>query len=113
MGYNVRYSPEFLNDLDDIADYIAVEYGADAAERITNGIVDAADILAEYPESGQKVFLPNGIDSGYRFVMYGNYLAVYRFQFNEAYVVRAVRTRQDYMRVLFPWLKKDREFGEE
>lgn len=109
MGYNDHYSPEFQNDLDNIADYIVSEFcDPDAAERITNGILNATEILAEYPESGRKVFFPNAMDSGYRFVVYRDYVAVYRFEWNEVYVVRAVNTRQDYMRELFPWLKNDR-----
>ena len=109
MHCNVHYSPEFLNDLDEIADYIVSEFcDPAAAERITNGIVDATEILEEYPESGRKVFLPNGMDSGYRFVVYREYVAVYRFERNEVFVARAINTRQDYMRILFPWLKNDR-----
>ncbi len=114
MRYNVHYSPEFLNDLDNIADYNVSEFcDPAAAERITNGIVDATVILEEYPESGRKVFLPNGMDSGYRFVVYRDYVAVYRFEWNEVYVARAVNVRQEYMRILFPWLKPDRSDDED
>ena len=108
MRYNVHYSPEFQNDLDNIADYIVSEFcDPVAAERITNGIVDATEMLEEYPESGRKVFLPNGMDSGYRFVVYRDYVAFYRFEWNEVYVARAINTRQDYMRILFPWLRNN------
>ena len=41
MQYRVDYSPEFLRDLDEIWMYIFEEYqNPDAAERITDGIVD-------------------------------------------------------------------------
>ena len=107
MRYNVRYSPEFLNDLLQIGDYIESQFcDPAAADRITSGIMDTTERLAEYPESGARVFLPGGLDSGYRFVTFGEYLAVYRTQFNEVYIVRAVHAKQDYMRVLFPWLKR-------
>ena len=106
MRYNLRYSPEFLEDLVKIGDYIEIRLqNHEAADRITNGIVDATDILAEYPETGSRVFLPGGLDSGYRFVTFQGYLAVYRIQQNEVYIARAVHEKQDYMRVLFPWLK--------
>ncbi len=110
MRYNVNYSPEFLDDLFRIGDYIESQfYNADAADRITNGIMDATDVLEEYPETGAKIFLPGGLDSGYRFVVFEDYLAIYQIRFNEVYIARAVHVKQDYMRVLFPWLKRGTE----
>ncbi|MBQ3303990.1 MAG: type II toxin-antitoxin system RelE/ParE family toxin [Clostridia bacterium] len=103
MRYRINYSPEFLNDLFEIGDYIESQYqNPQAADRITDGIVDATDILAEYPETGARIFLPGGLDSGYRFVIFQGYLAVYRIQPGEVFVVRAVHEKQDYMRILFP-----------
>lgn len=106
MRYDVRYSPEFLNDLFEIGDYIESRFQNPAAsDRITNGIVEATDILAAHPEAGARIFLPGGLDSGYRFAIFQGYLAVYKIQSGEVYVARAVHEKQDYMRVLFPWLK--------
>ena len=106
MQYKINYSPAFLDDLYQIGDYIEIQFhNPSAADRITNGIMDSTDILAEYPETGAKIFLPGGLDSGYRFVTFEDYLAIYHIRFNEVYIARAVNVRQDYMRVLFPWLK--------
>ena len=110
MRYKLNYSPAFLDDLYQIGDYIESQFFNPAAsERITNGIVDATDILAEYPETGARIFLPGGQDSGYRFVTFEEYLAVYQIRFNEVYIARAVHEKQDYMRVLFPGLRHDDE----
>ena len=106
MRYDIHYSSEFLNDLFEIGDYIETQFrDPAAADRITNGIVDATDILAAYPETGARIFLPGGLDSGYRSVIFQGYLAVYKIQAGEVYVARAVHEKQDYMRVLFPWLR--------
>ena len=106
MRYRINYSPEFLDDLFEIGDYIESQFhNPEAAERVTNGIIDTTDILADYPGTGARVFLPGGLDSGYRFVAFQGYLAVYRLQPGEIYIARAVHEKQDYMRVLFPWLK--------
>ena len=106
MQYKINYSPEFLNDLFQIGDYIEIQlHNPAAADRITSGIIDSTDILAEYPETGAKIFLPGGLDSEYRFVTFEDYLAIYQIRFNEVYIARAVNVRQDYMRVLFPWLQ--------
>ena len=107
MRAKVNYSPEFLNDLFRISDYIESQFhDADAADRITSGIVNATDHLADFPESGAPIFLPGGLDSGYRFVIFQGYLAVYQIRYNEVYVARAVHEKEDYMRILFPWIRR-------
>ncbi len=110
MEYKLNYSPKFLEDLLSIGKYIEFQlFNPTGAERITNGIMDATDILAKYPETGAKLFLPGGLDSGYRFVVFEDYLAVYQIRLSEVYIARAVNVKQDYMRVLFPWLKRGSE----
>ena len=106
MRYRVDYSPEFLKDLFEIGDYIESHFHDPmAAEHITSGIVDATDVLETFPETGAKIFLPGGLDSGYRFVGFQGYLAIYRVRLDQVCVARVIHEKQDYMRVLFPWLK--------
>ena len=108
MRNKLNYSPEFLEDLYRIGEYIESRFcDPAAAERITNGIMDATDIPAEYPETGARVFLPGGIDSGYRFVIFEAYVAVYKIRPEGVYVARAVHAKQDYMRLIFPFLRHE------
>lgn len=110
MEFKLHYSPKFLEDLLTIGDYIELQlFNPSGAERITNGIMDATNILAKYPESGARIFLPGGLDSGYRFVVFEDYLAVYRIRPDEVCIVRAVNVKQDFMRELFPWMKRTGE----
>ncbi len=107
MQYRVDYSPEFLRDLDDIWMYIYEKYQNPAsAERITDGIVDATEILFTFPYSGQVVYLPGGMDSGYRMLVFEDYVISYRVLQDAVQVARVVHSLQDYMRVLFPWLRR-------
>ncbi len=107
MQYRVEYSPEFLRDLDEIWVYIYQEYqNPDAAERITNGIVDTTEILLTFPYSGRVVYLPGGMDSGYRILVFEGYVISYRVFQDVVQVTRAVSSLQDYMRVLFPWIRR-------
>ena len=107
MRYRVDYSPEFLRDLDEIWMYICREYqDLNVAERITNGIVDTTEILSAFPYSGQTVFLPGGMDSGYRILVFENYVISYRVLQDSVQVARAVNSFQDYMRLLFPWMRR-------
>ena len=68
MEFKLNYSPKFLDDLLAIGDYIELQlFNPSGAVRITNGIMDATDILAKYPETGARIFLPGGLDlSTYR-----------------------------------------------
>ena len=113
MSYKLNYSPAFLEDLYQIGDYIETQLqNPAAADRVTGGIMDATDVLAEFPETGARVFLPGGLDSGYRFVVFEDYLAVYQTRFQEVYIVRASNKRQDHLRVLFPWFSREAERDE-
>lgn len=70
-----------------------------------DGIMDKVDGIASFPESGAKLVFENGLDSGYRYVVFKNYLAFYRLRSNNVvYVDRVIYGGRDYMRILFPGL---------
>ena len=103
----VRYSPEFLRDLQGIEDYISFELmNPDSAVGIIDGLLQATDALGEYPERG-KPLLPDGTFTGFRTVIYERYMAVYRVYGNEVQVSRVVHTSQDYLQKLFPWVRNN------
>lgn len=104
MQNKIEYSPRALKDLDEIWDYIENELcNPSAAQNTVEGIMDAVDRLAAFPESGAKVEFDNGLESGYRFVVFRNYLAFYRLRpENMVYVDRVMYAGQDYMKILFP-----------
>ena len=102
MRCELNYSPQFLDDLVQIGEYIETRFfDPAAAVRITEGILNTTDILAEFPEKGAVVYLPGGADSGYRYVVFEHYLAVYAIRHDSVYVTRAIHVKQDYLRVLF------------
>ena len=103
MLYKIRYAPLALKDLDQIWDYITNELlNPSAAESTINGIMNAIDDLVGFPEKGSKLIFDNGLDSGYRFVLYKNYMAFYHIQTGIIYVDRIMYGKQDYMKELFP-----------
>ena len=104
MESKINYSPRALKDLDEIWEYIEVELcNPIAAQKIVNGIMNKVDGIAAFPESGAKLEFDNGLDSGYRYVVFKNYLAFYRLRSNNmVYVDRVIYDGRDYMRLLFP-----------
>lgn len=97
MQSKIDYSPRALKDLDEIWDYIEFELcNPSAAQNTVDGI-------ASFPESGAKLVFENGLDSGYRYVVFKNYLAFYRVRPNNVvYVDRVIYGGRDYMRILSP-----------
>ena len=105
MPSNVRYSPDFRNDLDRIWEYLALDReDLSAAEDIVDGLITVTEHLAEWLGRGTKLFLPDGSYSGDRAIGYKGYLAVYLLREDDVLVARAVHTHQDYMQILFPYL---------
>ena len=104
MQRRIEYSPRALKDLDGIWDYIEKELcNPSAAQNTVEGIMDKIDILMSFPEAGAKLEFENGLNSGYRYVSFKNYLAFYRFRSDGiVYIDRVVYSGRDYMRILFP-----------
>lgn len=104
MQSKIEYSPKAVRDLDEIWGYIENELSnPSAAQNTVDGIMDKIDDLAMFPESGAKLEFDDGMDSGYRFVVFKNYLAFYRLKPNKViYVDHVVYAGRDYMRILFP-----------
>ena len=104
MQRRIEYSPRALKDLDGIWDYIEKELcNPSAAQNTVEGIMDMVDILRSFPEAGAKLEFENGLNSGYRYVSFKNYLAYYRFRSDGiVYIDRVVYSGRDYMRILFP-----------
>lgn len=101
MKYNINYSPKALQDLDEIWDYISKELcNPDAAEHVINSILNAVDVLGEFPESGAPLEPHINLDSPYRFVTAGNYIAFYRFEENTVFIDRVLYQKRNYAKLL-------------
>lgn len=101
--YNIiKYSPEALNDLDEIWIYISESLSNPvSANNTINGILDTIDVLKEFPKSGKPLEFSNGINTNYRFVRYKNYIAFYRVSDNNIFVDRIIYGKRDSMKILF------------
>ena len=101
MQNKINYSPEALQDLDDIGDYIAIELSnPQAALRILNIIIEDITLLANNPLMGANLSSITGIASDYRFLVVRNYLVFYRFSNGIIFVDRILYGRRDYLSIL-------------
>lgn len=102
MKNNIHYSVESRRDLDEICDYIVADLcNPSAAERVVNRIMDAIDQLENFSEIGAPLMSDENADSGYRYLVAGNYLTFYRIFGNDVYIDRVLYGRRDYLRILF------------
>lgn len=108
MKNSIRYSPESLDDLDEIWEYVSFELcNPQAAENTVNKIMDTVDELESFPEIGVPLSSVTGMESDYRFLTSGNYMVFYRVNGREIYIDRVLYGRRDYLRILFPELSQE------
>lgn len=108
MKNNIHYSPKSRNDLDEIWEYISFELcDPQAAENTVNKIMDAIDELENFSEIGAPLSSVADVESDYRFLVSGNYIAFYRVSMQNIYIDRILYGRRDYLRILFPDLPQN------
>jgi len=99
---NVIISPEAEKDLKRIGDYIACESGSPKiALNIIRKMKTRIDELSEFPLIGKSLSSIIFVDTDYRFLGCGNYLAFYRFYNDDVFIDRIFHGRQDYISLLF------------
>ena len=104
----IEYSPKSRQDLEGIGDYIAVTLQNPIAARNTvNRIQDTIDKLAKTPQIGTRLSSLYDVESDYRFLVCGNYLAFFREEAGIIYIDRIIYGRRDYLSILFPGLPRD------
>ena len=89
-----------LNDIDRIADYYLLAVGPISAEKITDKLLDGMEKLGEYPLLGAEHSDPVLQEKGYRKLICGEYICVYRLIDDTVYIYRVVHGATDYPKLL-------------
>ena len=98
----LNFSPESRNDLFDIKQYITEELDSPiAAENTLKKILKTIRMLETQPFIGAPLSSIVNIDTHYRFLVCGNYLACYYVENEEVFIVRILYGRRDYVKILF------------
>ena len=104
----IIYSGAAIKDLEQIGDYIAQQLKSpQAALNTVNRIQDSIDKLDYFPLIGAPVASIIKIDTDYRFLVCGNYLAFYHQLENDVMIDRILYSRRDYLTILFGNLSSD------
>lgn len=98
----LHYSPEALSDLDEIWEYIFEDLqNPAAAQNTVAGILDTIEKLQHFSEMGPPLSSVTEVETDYRFLVCGNYLAFYRVKGEDVSIDRVLYGRRDYLRILF------------
>ena len=98
----LHVSPEALDDLQGIREYIAGKLeNPTAAQDTVSRITGAIRNLSDFPAIGAPLSSIIDMPTDYRFLVSGNYLVFYRQEGDGVYVVRVLYARRDYIRILF------------
>lgn len=90
-----------LKDIEQIADYHLLAVGPKSAEKITDKLLDSIEKLGEYPLMGTEHTDPILQKEGYRKLICGEYICIYRLIADTIYIYRVVHGAADYPR----WFK--------
>lgn len=98
----LEWSVAAADDIEAALDYIETDLGSPkAAEKLYREAVRKAELFAEVPGSGAVLRTVNGVDTGYRYMLCGNWMLFFRCVGERAIVVRFLYAKSDYMRKLF------------
>ncbi|MBR3786724.1 MAG: type II toxin-antitoxin system RelE/ParE family toxin [Firmicutes bacterium] len=108
MKNKLHYSPEALNDLNEIWEYVANDAeNENVANHLVSSIFHTIDQLESFSALGPTLYSVTGRTNEYRYLVSGNYLVFYRTIYENVYIDRIIHSRRDYMRILF-----DEKLGE-
>ena len=86
-------------ELEEIADYHLIMVGPVSAKNITDKILSSIERLKTYPLSGTAIFDDELNALGYRVVISGKYVCVYRLIGDTVFVYHIVHGSRDYPRL--------------
>ena len=101
MRYDVQITKGAEADLAEILAFLAEREGSLVAERVLEGLLDAADNLTRFPERGSfpKELLKLGIRD-FRQVMFHPYRLIYRIAGNQVFLLLVADGRRDFQSLL-------------
>lgn len=105
----LAWSPAAVDDLEAAVDYIESELASPmAARRLVDSVIEKAQLFADVPGAGTALRALNGIDTGYRHMVCGNWMVFLECDNGRALVVRVLYAKSDYMRTLFGEIDNER-----
>lgn len=100
--YKVEFTLAALEDMERIADYYLRVAGVNSAQNITGKLLDAFDLLCDYPLSGAVHPDPVLQKYGYRKLICGDYVGIYKLVQNTVYIYGIFHGAANYPELFKP-----------
>ena len=105
----LAWSSAAVDDLEAAVDYVEPELASPmAARRLVDSVIGKAQLFADVPGAGTVLRTLTGIDTGYRYMVCGNWMVFLSCGSGRALVVRVLYAKSDYMRTLFGEVDNER-----
>lgn len=101
MKYNVEILPSAWEDLKKIEDWYLLEFGTETAIKVSDHILTTLSRLEEFPDSGSLTPDDWMNEKGYRMIISGKHIAIYRHMGQSVYVYHIANAREDYGKLFF------------
>ena len=99
---SIRYSPEAVDDLEEINEYFSIELeNPNSAIKTVSMITKKIRELNNFPSIGMNLSAIIDIETDYHYLICGDYLAFYRFDEHNVYIIRVLNGKRDYLKLLF------------
>lgn len=101
MG-KIVFSKKAINDLKGIKTYITDELlNEAAANKTVTKIMEQVRMLADFPEIGAPLSSIVDMETNYRYLVCGHYIAFYRYEEDIIFIDRILYSRRNFMQILF------------
>lgn len=99
MAYRVEILPTAWEDLKQIEDYYCIEFGVESALKVSDAILDSLERLEKYPDSGSRTPDSWLNEQGYRMVICGKFVSIYKKLDMVIYVYHIANTQTEYAKL--------------
>jgi toxin ParE1/3/4 len=93
----IKWTEPALNDLDEIAEYIALDK-PNAAKNLVKQVFTSVKILKQFPKSGRCP--PELPETGYRELIVGPCRILYRIETKQVYILYVMRSERELRKFL-------------
>lgn len=101
MTYKVEILPAAWEDLKQIEDYYLVEFGIESALKVSDAILNSLERLEQFPDSGSRTPDEWLNKQGYRMVICGKFVSIYKKEGNRVFIYHIANTQTEYTKLFY------------
>lgn len=98
--YNVEFLPSAWKEIDDISNYYIQKVGRQSAKRLIDKIIKSIERLKRFPLSAPLIRDDKLSKEGYRILISGEYICVYRLLKDTVYIYHIANGRTEYKNLI-------------